>query len=132
MCRAVTASGQVVSSSTMSVPVPNMLPALATCRKSSGPSMSAGSRKPLAPPPGWKQRRLPLPETAPLRSISSAAVVPIGASISPGAFTRPDTPKTLVPPSSVRESARNHCGPLPTIWVTQDTVSTLLTVVGRP
>src|SRR3990172_4611802 len=65
-------------------------------------------------------------------SIISRAVVPIGSSHRPGRFTLPLTPYSLVPPSAVRLSLRNHSAPLFTMCGTQHIVSTLFTFVGLP
>ena len=59
-------------------------------------------------------------------------VVPIGSSHRPGRFTRPLTPYSLVPPSSVWLRLLNQSAPRLTMCGTLASVSTLLTTVGFP
>src|SRR5664279_5528968 len=59
-------------------------------------------------------------------------VVPNGNSHSPGFFTFPLTPKSFVPPVSVRLRSLNQSEPFSTICEIQHNVSTLFTTVGLP
>src|SRR5687767_1946143 len=59
-------------------------------------------------------------------------VTPIGSSHAPGLFTLPLTPYNFVPLSSLLLSPMNHSAPLFTMWGTQQSVSTLFTIVGFP
>src|SRR5882724_1738983 len=65
-------------------------------------------------------------------SISSRAVMPAGASLTPGFLMRPDTEKLRSPLRPLRPWLWNQAAPFSTISRTQYTVSTLWIRVGRP
>ena len=65
-------------------------------------------------------------------SISSRAVIPAGASLTPGSRTRPETEKVRRPLRPLRPWPVNQSGPFSTMSRTQKRVSTLLISVGRP
>src|SRR5258706_15723733 len=62
----------------------------------------------------------------------SRSFVPSGSSYTPGRFTWPLTPKSVLPVLAAVPIVLNHAAPRVMIAGTCDTVSTLLTVVGQP
>ena len=127
-------TGQVWSSSTIMVPVPMRLPAFCTAVK------SMASRDALRRESRSKRRRAAARESCtPSRmppacsSRISRIVVPIGSSQSPGRFTLPLAPYSLVPPSlRAAQASGTTSAPLLTMCGTLQSVSTLLTIVGLP
>ena len=112
-------TGQVWSSSTIMVPVPMRLPALATSVKSMGVSRCSSTMKSVEAPPGSRPRNLSPSRMPPACSSRiSRTVVPMGSSQRPGRFTFPLAPKSLVPASLVRLKPRNHAAPLLMMWGT--------------
>ena len=83
-------------------------------------------------PPGMTALHFLPPRMPPAISSRSAKGVPIGISNTPGLLTWPETDQIFTPPLFGTPRSANHCPPLRMIAGTDDSVSVLLTVVGRP
>src|SRR5664280_1454008 len=129
----INATGQVLSSRTIIVPVPSLLPAAATVEKSIFTSRCSSIRKSVDAPPGNAPLNL-FPSAIPPACFSSSSliVIPRGSSHVPGFRTLPLTPKSLVPPVGVRLNPLNQSAPFSTICEIHESVSTLFTTVGLP
>src|SRR5262249_4348832 len=121
-----------LSSMTMTPAEPIMEPTFLSPSTSIVTSISSAVRIAAEPPPGTTPFSRPVPLTPPAISISCRKVIDTDASYTAGFFTRPDTEYMRVPPCVLVPSPANHSAPRLTIGGTQQSVSTLLTIVGCP
>src|SRR5215470_10839737 len=127
------ASGiDTLSSITITPAEPTIVPAFLRPSTSIVTSISSAVRIAAEPPPGTTPLSRPVPLTPPALSMSSRSVIDTGASYTPGFFTRPDIEYIRVPPCVLVPSPANHAAPCWMIGGTQQSVSTLLTMVGCP
>src|SRR5215471_20178651 len=121
-----------LSSMTMTPAEPIMEPAFLSPSTSIVTSISLAARMAAEPPPGTTPLSRPVPLTPPAISISCRRVIETDASYTAGFFTRPDTEYMRVPPCVLVPRPANHSAPRETIGGTQQSVSTLFTIVGWP
>ena len=124
---------QVVSSITITAPVPTAEPALRSESKSIVQSrMAAAGSTGTDDPPGITALSLRPPRMPPQISSSSRNGIPSGNSKFPGRATCPETEKIAVPPAFGTPSSANHFAPLRRIAGTDAKLRVLLIVVGLP
>src|SRR5205823_12422639 len=127
------ASGMDTLSSMTTTPAePIMEPAALSPSTSMATSISSAVRMAAEPPPGTTAFSRPVPLTPPAVSINRRGVIDTDASYTAGFFTRPDTEYMRVPPCVLVPSPANHAAPRSMMGGTQQSVSTLLTIVGWP
>src|SRR6266566_463838 len=111
---------------------PIIVPAFLQPSTSIVTSISSAVRMAAEPPPGTTALSRPVPLTPPASSMSWRSVIDTDVSYTPGFFTRPETEYIRVPPCVLVPSPANHAAPRSMIGGTQQSVSTLLTIVGCP
>src|SRR6185312_338001 len=112
---------------------PTKHPYFSSIPKSSGISaIEAGSIPPEGPPGRYALKTWPSRMPPQNSSTSSRIVMPAGASLTPGFFTRPDTEKLRKPLRSWRPCEVAHAAPFSMMSRIQYIVSTFCSSVGRP